>query len=422
MFSSSTVACSGGDPDSLEELTGSSTEEVARVNGTPGNAGGVSGLAVRVNFPGSYCSGTLVGAGNPPTARWVITAAHCGGGTPDPSEISISKQGGGTVTPVRVWTHPLGTHFLGSGFDGPGKVDARLLELSTATSATATFLWSDAASASNLDGLTVVAEGYGSDVSGSVALRNGAFTARVHELESNLRLSSSVFTTEGGDSGGGTWHLSNGELLFVGVHQASNKDTGVWAMRDWAQRVVECGGFDLNNPSENYCSEACPCQAGQGDCDSDSDCGPGLFCAENVGTDYGYPSGWEICLPITTPSNTNSGSCAAVGGCGPWQGDCNSHDDCLGDLVCRNSVGNAIGATQGVDVCDYPKMPTCPNYDDNDGSRNTTSGRCTPECPCSVGEGDCDTDADCRGMLVCEQGVGLEFGYSSSGVDVCVKP
>ena len=29
------------------------------------------------------------------------------------------------------------------------------------------------------------------------------------------------------------------------------------------------------------------------------------------------------------------------------------------------------------------------------------SGCCEPETPCDVGEGDCDEDRDCKGLLIC---------------------
>jgi len=45
---------------------------------------------------------------------------------------------------------------------------------------------------------------------------------------------------------------------------------------------------------------------------------------------------------------------------------------------------------------------------------------CSPECPCSEGEGDCDTDADCQAGLYCAQDIGAKYGQASS-IDVCKK-
>jgi hypothetical protein len=45
--------------------------------------------------------------------------------------------------------------------------------------------------------------------------------------------------------------------------------------------------------------------------------------------------------------------------------------------------------------------------------------RCNPGAPCRHGEGDCDTDADCRSGLVCLLDVGYAFGYLDPELDVC---
>jgi hypothetical protein len=431
------AAACGGEPGAWEESgadepVGEAEGEVARDDGTPGDPGGVSGLAVRVvRSSGKYCTGTLVATGISPTARWVVTAAHCAGD--DPTAVTVRKQDGTSLSVSEIWTHPLGSAYLGSVFDGPGKVDAKLLKLSANTNASANFRWSSVASASAVDGMTLYVEGYGSDVSGSVALRNGTFTGGLlvsggKTWDTWLKLNSGTFDTEGGDSGGGSFRLSGDNLFFVGIHETVNKDTGVWAMKSWAQHIIACGGFNINNPSTSYCTPGCPCQAGQGDCDADADCASGLVCDHGVGNigsgpDYGFPTDYDVCVPATDPPNAASGSCGTVGGCGVWKGDCNSHDECLGDLICLENVGNAIGEEPSVDVCGYPKMPGCPVYDPNDGSRNETGFRCTPECPCDVGEGDCTTDDDCRGMLVCDRGnVGQQYGYVNPDVDVCVMP
>lgn len=44
---------------------------------------------------------------------------------------------------------------------------------------------------------------------------------------------------------------------------------------------------------------------------------------------------------------------------------------------------------------------------------------CTPELPCPVGVGDCDTNADCAGAAVCQHNEGYRFGYPTK-TDVCV--
>lgn len=63
-----------------------------------------------------------------------------------------------------------------------------------------------------------------------------------------------------------------------------------------------CDGLEVECPEYavglSACSEACPCtEAGQGDCDSDDECLGDLECVHNVGAQYGMPSSWDVCLP-----------------------------------------------------------------------------------------------------------------------------
>ena len=46
---------------------------------------------------------------------------------------------------------------------------------------------------------------------------------------------------------------------------------------------------------------------------------------------------------------------------------------------------------------------------------------CSTSCPCDEGQGDCDTDAECKSGLVCAKDVGSKYGVGST-VDVCQKP
>ncbi len=47
--------------------------------------------------------------------------------------------------------------------------------------------------------------------------------------------------------------------------------------------------------SISYCSAACPCAAGQGDCDGNYECQAGLVCGNNVGARYGWPASTDVC-------------------------------------------------------------------------------------------------------------------------------
>jgi len=57
----------------------------------------------------------------------------------------------------------------------------------------------------------------------------------------------------------------------------------------------EGGNPDLNNGHFDFCSQSYPCNAGQGDCDNNSECKDGLTCIHNIGTDYGFSPSIDVC-------------------------------------------------------------------------------------------------------------------------------
>jgi hypothetical protein len=50
------------------------------------------------------------------------------------------------------------------------------------------------------------------------------------------------------------------------------------------------------NGNDSFCTEACPCDIGQGDCDNSNQCRGGLVCAANVGADFGLDPGADVCV------------------------------------------------------------------------------------------------------------------------------
>ena len=52
----------------------------------------------------------------------------------------------------------------------------------------------------------------------------------------------------------------------------------------------------LSAGHDDYCQVMGPCSAGQGDCDSDSECQSGLTCAEDVGAAYGFAADSNVCM------------------------------------------------------------------------------------------------------------------------------
>jgi len=154
---------------------------------------------------------------------------------------------------------------------------------------------------------------------------------------------------------------------------------------------IDCGGQcgtvcappvcppPAGNPGD--CSTDCVCGEGEGDCDTDAECDPGLVCGQNIGSNFGYGGGSDVCV----------------------------------DPTCVNGVLDAPNETQ-IDcggTCGTNCAPiVCP-------PPTGSPGDCTTDCLCDAGEGDCDEDADCSTGNVCAQNVGADFGFSA-GADVCV--
>ena len=66
----------------------------------------------------------------------------------------------------------------------------------------------------------------------------------------------------------------------------------------------------------SYCSSACPCGEGQGDCDNDNECNPGLKCKHDVGSAYGTTNTVDVCLKASSspPSNPSQPSQPSTSG------------------------------------------------------------------------------------------------------------
>ena len=170
------------------------------------------------------------------------------------------------------------------------------------------------------------------------------------------------------------------------------------------------------------------CDVGEGDCDSintSAECKFDLRCTADIGAKYELPANYDVC--------TKAASCTAYDEaadadycnnidcpCGVLEADCDAHTDCGGRLRCGWDRGAAIGRPSSWDVCILPEISGCPDFD----SASWDWSFCTAGCPCNLMEGDCDTDADCRGSLVCGQNVGDELGFGSAAAswDLCVSP
>ena len=155
------------------------------------------------------------------------------------------------------------------------------------------------------------------------------------------------------------------------------------------------------------CTSSCPCGEGEGDCDSDADCEAGLTCVQDVGAKYGWPASRDVCEAVCPEFVAGPDACTSSCPCGEGEGDCDSDDDCEAGLTCVQNVGADYGWTASRDVCEA----VCPEF-------VAGPDACTSSCPCGDGEGDCDSDDDCKAGLICVENVGADYGWTESR-DVC---
>lgn len=128
----------------------------------------------------------------------------------------------------------------------------------------------------------------------------------------------------------------------------------------------------------DFCDDAAnPCGLGEGDCDTSAQCQPGLVCVSGNLAKRGALTG-DACAPPHCGNGTRDADETSIdcgGSCGP---DCEVR-------------------------CD---------------ARNGTASKCSTDCPCSVGEGDCDGASECQPGLLCGTANGPAFGLPG-GTDAC---
>ncbi|MEM9488162.1 MAG: carboxypeptidase regulatory-like domain-containing protein [Myxococcota bacterium] len=228
-----------------------------------------------------------------------------------------------------------------------------------------------------------------------------------------------IYETRAGHEAGAETPLTAGEgddALF----SAEDSETESASYSEGAATLAGSSGDQAacsigTNGGYNYCTDECPCDPDEGDCDGDSQCAPGLYCARDIGGLYGWNADVDVCVSgCLAPGPHTDGTedfCSEECPCESGQGDCDNRNQCAGDLVCAFDLGADFGFDPETDVCLSP----C------DDRLNGHYDHCGPECPCPSGEGDCDTSADCEGNLVCAQDLGADFGLDPT-TDVCLSP
>lgn len=120
--------------------------------------------------------------------------------------------------------------------------------------------------------------------------------------------------------------------------------------------MERCTPDALGTP--DFCSPECPCEFGQGDCDRDSDCAAGGTCAKNVGAAFGFAPDVDVCVDACDPIlNGTFDYCSSSCLCEAGQGDCDSDSDCAPGHVCAENVGADYGFPDNMDVCEAVETP-----------------------------------------------------------------
>lgn len=187
---------------------------------------------------------------------------------------------------------------------------------------------------------------------------------------------------------------------------------------------------ELNRGDWNYCSDpACgPCAIGEGDCDGADECKSGLVCAKNVGLNYGFNTAVDVCEPPPAgppPAQT----CLRTVGDWEFCSDPSCGPCTLGQGDCDSNAECVAGLiclkNAGASVGLYRDLDVCGPASAAPAC-TLTNGEwqycSTQGCgPCGVGKGDCDSDADCAAGLVCASNTGAKYGLPPD-MDVCEAP
>lgn len=106
----------------------------------------------------------------------------------------------------------------------------------------------------------------------------------------------------------------------------------------------------------HFCGERCLCGEGQGDCDSDEDCGAGLYCTRNMGAHAGWRRGVDLCLPRCPAVGVGGWEfCSEECPCYQGEGDCDGDEQCMRGLVCARDRGRLFSWDEEMDVCLRPQ-------------------------------------------------------------------
>ena len=192
-------------------------------------------------------------------------------------------------------------------------------------------------------------------------------------------------------------------LLFAAALGNSNADRNVCPRRD--------------RPRPGVLPRSEPCKEGEGVCRRDWDCEGSLVCGTNNCRDFPHngirDSRMNCCRK---PANWDWNFCSADSPCGLGEGDCDGYEEC--NAADRLECGKN----------------NCRDFDSNFDFDSVSNGKdccresvlfdwhyCSTLHLCGAGEGDCDSDDECSGDLVCGKDNCKDFGDSADSTKDCCK-
>ena len=171
--------------------------------------------------------------------------------------------------------------------------------------------------------------------------------------------------------------------------------------------VIDTSSFGNETLGEDgYCSALNPCNHNEGDCDFDNHCdGSNSICIDNgCPSELGFPTGTDCCFDEIK-------YCSQIlsGGNGTWtlQAPVNNPNEKVGNLTCKWFIDSLTN--RHVTVTETGSE-TC-------GNAVSDPACCTITNPCTLGDGDCDSDSHCNSGFTC--GTDNCGPFFPSGFDCC---
>ena len=190
-----------------------------------------------------------------------------------------------------------------------------------------------------------------------------------------------------------------------------NNEGYVLSWKYWDDSTwIDTNDVYIKCANENdFCTSESLCATDQGDCDTHDECQDELFCGSNNCPDFlGFHYEFDCCYAATVGDEN---FCASGIPCGEDEGDCDSHEECQGNLICGSlNCPTSLGFDPDIDCC----------YD-NSQSVVGDENFCTTANPCGKDEGDCDIHDECQDILKCvSNNCPQSLGFNSE-IDCCFQ-